>query len=75
MCLVYALIHCNHLTSSYIPILTVAGGAVISITVVLVWVCFCVVYTSKCVEDRKVDLTLRKDLTLKVRRDIRCDVP
>ena len=69
--------HANTLYVLYLilPILSVAGGAAIFITVALVLVCFCVVYTPKRVKERKVERTLRKDLTLKVRQDVICDVP
>ena len=76
MCSVFAQ-HTNTLYSLHLilPILSVAGGAAISITVALVLVCFCVVYTPKCVKERKMERTLRKALTLKVRQDVSCDVP
>ena len=79
MCSVFAQ-HTNTLYSLHLilPILSVAGGAAISIIVALVitvLVCFCLAYASKCVKERKMERTLRKDLTLKVRQDVSCDVP
>ena len=76
MCGVFALLaNTLHLLHLILPILSVAGGAAISITIALVLVCFCAVHTPKCAKERKMEWTLRKDLTLKVRQDLSCDVP